>query len=125
MMLVDSSIWVDHFRAVDQMLQTLLNEKEVLGHPFVTGEILMGNLRNWAAIREMLCDLQPAVVADDAEVLDFVRQHSLYGTGIGYVDAHLLTSAKLTSDATIWSRDRRLALAASRLGLASSLPGVQ
>ncbi len=125
MILVDSSVWVDHLRTVDQALRSLLDGEEVLSHPLVIGEILVGNVRDWTDLRETLSDLPSAVVAEDNEVLDFIHQHSLFGIGVGYVDVHLLISAKLTPDTKLWSRDRRLAQAASRLDLASGfLPGL-
>jgi hypothetical protein len=91
----------------------------VLGHPFVLGEIALGRLREPDLVLGLLADLPQAVVATDAEVLGFIRRHDLAGLGIGYVDAHLLTAARLTPDARLWTRDLRLAAAAHALGLAS------
>ncbi len=91
----------------------------MLGHPFVLGEIALGRLREPDLVLGLLADLPQAVVATDAEVLGFIRRHGLAGLGIGYVDAHLLTAARLTPDARLWTRDRRLAAAAHALGLAS------
>jgi hypothetical protein len=95
----------------------------VLGHPFVLGEIALGRLRDPGVVLGLLADLPQAVVATDAEVLGFIRRHGLAGLGIGYVDAHLLAAARLTPDARLWTRDRRLAAAAHALGLASDPAG--
>lgn len=92
----------------------------MLGHPFVLGEIALGRLRDPDVVLGLLADLPQAVVAAEAEVLGFIRRHGLAGLGIGYVDAHLLAAARLTPDARLWTRDRRLAEAAQRLGLAAA-----
>ena len=91
----------------------------MLGHPFVLGEIALGRLRDPDMVLGLMADLPQAVVATDAEVLGFIRRDGLAGLGIGYVDAHLLAAARLTPDARLWTRDRRLAAAAERLGLAA------
>jgi predicted nucleic acid-binding protein len=117
--LVDSSIWVDHLRRGDATLSRLLENSRVLVHPFVTGELALGNLKKRAVILADLQALPQAVIAHDEEVLRFVDQHTLYGLGIGYIDAHLLTSVRLTADGSLWTRDKRLHAVAERLGLAS------
>lgn len=98
MILVDASIWVDHLRAGDERLIALLNNGEVLGHPFVTGELALGNLRQRDAFLSDLRALPRAVVASDEEVLRLINRQMLFGRGIGYVDAHLLAAARLTAD---------------------------
>jgi predicted nucleic acid-binding protein len=117
--LVDTSIWVDHFRATDQVLEALLSRDDVLTHPFVIGELAMGNLRRRDAILSDMRGLPLAITAMDDEVLDFVQEHSLHGLGIGYVDAHLLAAVRLTAGATLWTRDKRLDAAARRLSVAA------
>jgi len=117
--LVDSSIWIDHLRHTDEVLVDLLDREQVLVHPFVIGELAMGHLPSRHAILEDLRDLRHAIVADHEEVLRFVAEEPLFGLGLGYVDAHLLASARLTPGATLWTRDRRLAAAAERLSLAA------
>ena len=119
MILVDSSIWVDHLRSEDSTLASLLDADEVMCHPLIVGEILMGNARQWSALREMLSLLPQAPVAENEEVLDMVARHKLHGIGIGFIDSHLLASVQLNEEARIWSRDRRLAQVARNLGLAS------
>lgn len=120
MILVDTAIWVDHFRKSDATLVALLNGFRVLGHPFVVGELALGNLRNRAGILQMLGDLPQAVPANDMEVLIWIDRHKLYGLGIGYVDAHLLASASLSS-ARLWTRDKKLQDVALKLKLAYSI----
>ena len=118
MILVDTSIWADHFRAGDSTLTALLNTGMVLAHPFVTGEIAMGNLRQRDIVLRTLSMLPHAQIATNKEVLHFVDQHSLFGLGIGYIDVHLLTAVRLTAGATLWTRDKRLQGVAERFGLA-------
>jgi len=89
----------------------------VLIHPAVLGELSLGTLRNPGVI-DTLAGLPRATVATDAEVLALVRRHGLAGTGIGWLDAGLLAATLLTPDARLWTRDRRLAAAAFRLGVA-------
>jgi predicted nucleic acid-binding protein len=119
--LVDTSIWVSHFRAGDDTLVGLLRNGMVLAHPFVTGEIAMGNIRQRDLVLADLQDLPQAVVAEDGEVMDFIGAQRLFGLGIGYVDAHLLAAARLTPSATLWTRDNRLNSAARTLGLAAAV----
>lgn len=118
MILVDSAVWVDHLRSGDDRLAALLDRGLVLAHPFVIGELALGSLRRRAEILSALLDLPQATRAADDEVLAFIDRVGLHGLGIGYVDAHLLTSVRLTPDARLWTRDRRLLAAAARLGVA-------
>jgi predicted nucleic acid-binding protein len=116
--LVDTSVWVDHLRSSDAGLAKLLQNGQVLVHPFVIGELALGHLKKRAMILTDLRRLPQAVLAHDAEVLHFIDNHTLYGLGIGYVDAHLLASVRLTADGTLWTRDKRLHGIAKQLGLA-------
>jgi hypothetical protein len=115
--LADTSVWVDHLRGHDATLADLLAAGRVLGHPFVLGELACGVLRQRADVLSLLGRLPQAAAASDAEALGFVERHRLMGAGIGWVDAHLLASAALTTGARLWTRDRRLAAAARRLEL--------
>lgn len=117
MILVDTSVWVEHLRHGLPDLVSRLDGGEVLGHPFVLGELSMGNLRQRGIVLGALEDLPPAVLAADSEVRAFVERQGLHGRGIGYVDAHLLAAARLTRDARLWTLDRRLAEIAEALGL--------
>jgi len=119
--LVDTSVWVDHLRDGDRRLAELLNTGRVLAHPFVIGEIALGHLRRRETILEALQDLPRAPVATEAEVLELIGRHALAGLGVGHIDVHLLASARLGAS-TLWTRDRRLARVAGTLGLAAELP---
>lgn len=118
MILVDTSVWVDHLRKVDRAMQRLLDDADVLSHPLLIGELAMGHLHPREAILEMLKELPAATIADHDEVLRFISQQQLYGLGIGYIDAHLLAAVRLTPDASLWTRDGRLLKVAESLNLA-------
>ena len=118
MILVDTSVWVDHLRASDATLARLLDVGQVLSHPFVIGEIALGSLRRRDALLRALHNLPRALVATDAEVLALIDRNALYGRGVGYVDAHLLAAARLTAGAALWTRDRRLHSVAELIGVA-------
>jgi predicted nucleic acid-binding protein len=120
--LVDTSVWVDHLRAGDEGLRLLLDKGQVLGHPFVTGEIALGTLRQRDLVLDALRELPQAIIASDEEVLRFIDLRTLFGHGIGYVDAHLLAAVRLTAGATLWTRDRRLQRVAAQMGWAAALP---
>jgi hypothetical protein len=115
-MLVDTSVWVDHFRRRDPALAELLERGEVDCHPFIIGEIACGNLRRRTEILTLLQDLPQTPAVEHDEALAFVDTHDLIGSGLGWIDVHLLASARL-GGTFLWSRDRRLAAAAHRLGL--------
>ncbi|WP_018953372.1 type II toxin-antitoxin system VapC family toxin [Thioalkalivibrio sulfidiphilus] len=118
MILVDTSVWVDHLRTGDAALGALLNRSQVLMHPFVVGELACGNLRNRSEVLRLLKDLPQAVVANDEEVLFFIERNALMGRGIGYVDAHLLAAVTLGGSTQLWTRDKRLRSVAETLNLA-------
>jgi len=119
--LVDTSIWVDHLRAGEPALADLLVGGRVATHPFVLGELSLGNLANREVVLGSLADLPSVTAASDTEVLRFITNAKLHGLGIGYVDAHLLAAARLTPGVAIWTRDKRLKAAAKAIGLASHL----
>ena len=121
MILVDTSVWVEHLHVGNENLAALLNGGEVLGHPFVIGELALGNLRPRNPFLSDLRDLPRAIVAEDEEVLRLIDRHALFGRGIGYVDAHLLAATRLTAGSKLWTRDRRLHAVAAQLGLAAAL----
>ena len=118
MILVDTSIWVDHLRKGDAQLARLLDRGNVVIHPFVVGEIACVSLNDRLSILELLQSLPSAVVADGDGVLDFIERHRLHGKGVGYVDGHLLASVALTQGASLWTRDKRLQLVSQSLGCA-------
>jgi predicted nucleic acid-binding protein len=118
LILVDTSVWVDHLRRGDARLATLLQAAEVLMHPFVLGEIACGGLADRRKLLGLLQDLPGAAVADGDEVLSFIERRRLHGKGLGYVDVHLLAAVALTAGARLWTRDKRLLSAARTLGCA-------
>ncbi|HEX7124710.1 MAG TPA: type II toxin-antitoxin system VapC family toxin [Thermodesulfobacteriota bacterium] len=119
MILVDTSVWVDHLRRGDAALAAALEAVEVCIHPFVLGELACGTLRNRREVLELLARLPGVPVATDEEALEFIERRALMGRGIGYIDVHLLASAALAGTVRLWTRDRRLAAVAADLGLAA------
>jgi predicted nucleic acid-binding protein len=118
MILVDTSVWIDHFRHGNDALATQLNDAQVLCHPFIVGELACGNLRQRAEILAMLRHLPEVALAEHDEVLILVERHTLAGSGIGWLDAHLLASTMMAG-ASLWTLDRPLARAARRLHAAT------
>jgi predicted nucleic acid-binding protein len=115
--LADSNIWIDHLNHGEPAIPALLAADEMLMHPFVIGELALGMLRNRDRVLRELGQLRFAVPADDNEVINLIVSKGLPGSGIGYVDAHLLASCLLTTRTYLWTRDRRLAVVAGRLGI--------
>ena len=118
MILVDTSVWVDHLRDGAPALAAALEKASVLMHPFVLGELACGNLKNRGEVLRLLGDLPAAPMATDPEVLNYIERRALMGRGIGYVDVHLLASVALAGAARLWTRDKRLAAVAADLKLA-------
>jgi predicted nucleic acid-binding protein len=116
--LVDSSVWVGHFRSSDSHLVALLKENLVLTHPMVIGELACGNLPRRREVLGLLSELPSAKAASDEEVLELIERHRLMGRGIGYVDTHLLAASLLTAESRIWTFDARLAAVAAKLAVA-------
>jgi predicted nucleic acid-binding protein len=116
--LVDTSIWVDHLRRPDARMAALLDLTEVLMHRLVFGELAMGDLRPREPILHALRRVPELMPARDSEVLAMIERERLYSSGIGYADAHLLAAVKLAPETLLWTRDKRLRAAAERLSLA-------
>lgn len=121
MILVDTSIWIDHLHRSQAALSALLNEAQVCTHPMIIGELALGSLRDRQTILGLLTDLPSMPPATHAEVVAFVEVHALYGIGLSLVDAHLLAALRLSSGERLWTRDRRLRLAADKLGVSAAL----
>ena len=115
MILADTSLWIDHLRHGDAALIAWLEAGEVLMHPFVLGELAMGNLKDRERLLRDLAGLPQAVSARSEEVLALIGRESLHGLGLGYVDAALLAAVRLTPGASLRTRDRRLQAAADGL----------
>lgn len=121
MILVDTSIWLDHFHRPDLELEGLLRVSNVLVHPFVVGEIALGSFPRRVALLDYLAALRRALVVTDEEVLRLIEDCELYGCGIGYGDVQLLASVLLTSGSRLWTRDRALRKVAQQLSIDAGL----
>jgi predicted nucleic acid-binding protein len=116
MILVDTSVWIEHFRAGNDRLKRLLLEEQVLCHPFVVGELACGTLQKRGEILSMLKALPAADLLENEEVMSFLEIQRLHAHGLGWVDAHLLASTMLTGCA-IWTFDKPLRRAAAALNV--------
>lgn len=123
MILIDSSVWIDHFRRAIPTISELADEERILCHPFVIGELALGSIKDRRSVLDDLAALPRAVAASDEEVLLLVETRTLFGRGIGFANAHLLASTLLTDGARLWSFDRRLDAVARHLSCAADLPG--
>jgi predicted nucleic acid-binding protein len=121
MILVDTSIWIDHFRKANPRLSEALGRRQVLVHAYVIGELALGRNLRFDEIASDLADLPNATIAAPAEVLSLICRAKLAGSGIGYVDAHLVASTLLTPTARLWTRDKQLRAVAERLSLAAQV----
>ncbi|HEY0264333.1 MAG TPA: type II toxin-antitoxin system VapC family toxin [Granulicella sp.] len=119
MVLVDTSIWIDHLRRKDALLEDLLEREQVCSHPFIIGELAVGSIESREDILRDMADLPQSVLATHDEVLVFIEHRSLFGRGIGYIDAHLLAATQLTPDTRLWTRDKRLHAIAAELEIAA------
>lgn len=117
MIIADTMVWADFISHGDERLQDLLNREATLMHPYVRGEISLGNIGWRVATLADLDRLPMAPVAEHREVVSLIESARLFGSGVGYVDAHLLASALLHDEGRLWTRDRRLLAAAERLGI--------
>jgi predicted nucleic acid-binding protein len=115
LILIDTSVWIDHLHKGIPRLAEALENQDVLSHPFVIGELACGEIKMRGEILGLLSDLPGSIVATDEEALTLIERHRLMGKGIGYADVHLLASVMLTDGARIWTRDKRLAAIATVL----------
>ena len=120
MILVDTSVWIDHLRRGNSALSATLERGEVVCHPFIIGEISLGSLRQRAAILALLVELPMATLVPHDDVLSLVSRLNLAGSGVGWVDAHLVASAVLDR-VSLWTLDRRLAAVARAAGVTGEL----
>lgn len=118
MTIVDTSVWVDHFTRGNEVLRNLLSEGMVLIHPFIIGELSLGRMRNRSEVLSLLHALPRAKTADHGEVLEFIESNHLIGIGIGWIDAHLLASMRL-SNATMLTTDKAMLSALARMNRAN------
>jgi predicted nucleic acid-binding protein len=122
MILVDTSVWADHFRKAEPVLALMLAEGRIAIHPFVIGELALGNLRNWHDTVATLGELPQMPVAAQEQYLSLIFDEGLIATGIGFVDAHLLASAQHSPGTRLWTRDKRLVARAEAMGLGWAEP---
>ena len=122
MIVVDSAVWIDHYHHGSEQLTELMAFKAALMHPFVLGEIALGTLRDRAAFLDSATDLPLPPIAEPQEVLNLIASAALHGTGIGYVDAHLVAATMLIENGALWTTDRRLNAVARRIGIAFDTP---
>ena len=122
MILADTSIWIDHFRHTDAELHRIIEDDRLLCHPWVIGELALGSLRDRGSVMAFLSAQRVAVVATHDEVMAMIDRHGIFSMGIGYTDAHLLASVLLDKRASLWTRDKRLRIAAEKAGAALHLP---
>jgi predicted nucleic acid-binding protein len=120
--LVDTSVWIEHLRRGGARLVPLLDAGVVATHPFVVGEIALGRITHREETISMLSRIPQAPMATPNEVLHLIEQHRLAGSGIGYVDLHLIAAAQLMGHAPLWTFDKKLAAVAARLRLAYQVP---
>ncbi|MCZ6915669.1 MAG: PIN domain-containing protein [Gemmatimonadetes bacterium] len=121
MILVDTSVWVDHLRRDNPALAQLLEHGRAWTHEFVVGELACGNLHQRPEILSYFAKLPRASTAEHGEVMELVERRRLHGVGIGWVDAHLLTSVVLEG-LVVWTLDKPLQAAADRLAVAAAKP---
>lgn len=121
MLLVDSSVWIDHFRDPDPTLTAYLGSESVLCHSFVLGELAMGSLRDRTRTIAMLEELPIPNEPGHDEVMALVENERLFSRGLSWIDAHLLASTLITPGSRLWTRDKRLMEAARELKVAAHL----
>ena len=117
MVLVDTSVWVEHLRYGAIGLQARLHGGQVCCHPFIIGELACGNLKHRSLILSLLKAVPQAIEAGHEEVMQFIENYRLMGKGLGYIDLHLLASARLTK-VRLWTLDKKLHAVAGKLALA-------
>lgn len=122
MILVDTSVWIDHFRHGDAQLRRIIEEDRLLCHPVVIGELALGSLRDRGAVMTFLAAQREASIATHDEVMTMIDRHMIFSMGIGYTDAHLLASVLLNRQTALWTRDKRLRAAAEKVGASLHTP---
>ncbi|HWE86204.1 MAG TPA: PIN domain-containing protein [Terracidiphilus sp.] len=122
MILVDTSVWIDHLRTPESQLQSFLQNGQIVTHPLVRLELALGSIANRAAVLVELAKLPQAPIADTDDLFHLIEARKLERKGIGVTDLHLLASALLDRSISIWTRDRRLAEIAEQLGFRAPFP---
>ena len=118
MIVVDTNILIAHFKASDPLFALQTRRGRIRVHPLVIGEFAMGRVANRVAILSLLKEARKPSVASDAQVLELIERDEMFVKGIGFIDAHLVAATRLTPEATLWTRDKRLLREARRLSIA-------
>jgi predicted nucleic acid-binding protein len=121
LVLADTSIWIDHFRRSNFQLAQFLDRGDIVVHPFVIGELVLGKVAKIGEMIDFFHLLPKTIVASADEILEFIAKRKLSGSGIGYVDVHLLAAAALMPETLVWTRDKKLRAAAQALSLAAGI----
>ena len=121
MILADSSVWANHIRSPDVLMEHFLATDQIVMHPFILGELAMGHLPDRPRFLKRLSDLPTVIKAKDDEVMRLIEDGRHFGTGVGWVDVHLMASVLLDERFTLWTRDRRLNGVAAHYGRATAL----
>ena len=116
MILVDTSVWIDHLRTTESTLVDALARDDVACHPLVIQELALGSIMNRDAVVELLGRLTQSPSLSHVELLTLVSVHALWGKGLSPVDAHLLGSVLLSPGTRLWTRDKSLKASARALG---------
>ena len=119
MILVDTSVWIDHLHVGEPDLAELLEQAEVCRHPMVVAELALGTMRDRGTVLGLLGNLPGVSLPAHDEVLRLVESSGLYGKGLSVVDAHLLATARINDDVRLWTGDKRLRAEAERLDVAA------
>jgi len=118
MILVDTSVWIEHIHTRLPGLGLAMDDGMVLAHPFVVGELACGNIKSRRKVLDLLAELPPAPIANHEEAIALIERRSLMGKGLSYADVHLLASAAIGDDVQLWTNDKKLLAAADTMGLA-------
>lgn len=118
MILIDSSVWIDHFRSTSSNLVLMLSQGSILQHPFVTAEIALGSVKDPKTVTSLLNLLPQANHVEDAAILEFISDYGIASSGLGLVDTHLLATAVIGNRCKLWTRDKRLAAKAAEMNCA-------
>ncbi|MGA2170339.1 MAG: type II toxin-antitoxin system VapC family toxin [Terracidiphilus sp.] len=122
MILADTTIWIDHFRAENPEMRSQLEKRNISIHPFIVAELALGSLRDRVRTLAWLDFLPRVRVAQIREVRDMIEMRSLYSRGIGLTDAHLIASCLIHPSTLLWTYDKRLSDVAQALGIAADIP---
>lgn len=121
MYLVDSSVWIDHFRKTDPLLVDALEGDLVACHDHVIGELALGSIKDRDKVLHSLSRLPRISAARDSDVLEMINQHKLFARGIGYIDAHLLAASLIDGQAKVWTHDKRFKTISQELGISAQI----